>query len=63
MSATFVFDSVDKDLVSVNTSGLFDQDQFNNLLNNSREFAKDKIFPLYTNLINQKYIKKSQDGK
>lgn len=55
MSATFVFDSVDKDLISVNTNGVFDQDNFNNLLNNARQYAMDKIFPLYIKLINERY--------
>ncbi|CAF0740349.1 unnamed protein product [Brachionus calyciflorus] len=57
MSGTFVFDSVDKDLISVNTSGVFDQDQFNFILNNARQYAIDKIFPLFNKLINQQYNK------
>ncbi|RNA37638.1 Cleavage and polyadenylation specificity factor subunit 5 [Brachionus plicatilis] len=39
VSATFVFDSIEKDVISVNINGVFDQDDFNNLQNNAKQYA------------------------
>ena len=57
MSITFIFDSVDQEIISVFTSGAFEKDQLNYLLDNARQYANDKIFPLYNELISKKYFK------
>ena len=41
----------------MNTSGLLDQDNLNNLLDNARQYAKDRIFPLINQIISEKYNK------
>jgi len=57
MSITFLFDSVDKEIISVLTSGIFEKDQLNYLLDSAREYANEKIFPLYNELVSKKYFK------
>jgi exosome complex component RRP46 len=54
---TFVFDSINRDIISVNTNGPFDQDQFNYLLDNARQYAADKIFSFQNQLITKEYLK------
>ena len=56
-TCTFLFDSINKDIITVNLNGSLSQDQFNYLLNNAKQYAIDKIFPIYTDLINKKYSK------
>lgn len=55
VTATFVFESINKELIFMNTNGRMNQDTFNNLLNNARQYAIDKIFPLLFSLIENKY--------
>ncbi len=57
MIATFAFDSIDKDVIFININGQLDQDNLNNLLNNARQFAIDKIFPVINKLVGEKYNK------
>ena len=57
MSTTFLFDSVDKEIISVLTSGVFEKEQLNYLLDNARQYAVEKIFPLYNELVSKKYFK------
>ena len=57
MSMTFLFDSVDKEIISVLTNGIFEKDQLNYLLDNARQYANEKIFPLYNELVSKKYFK------
>jgi hypothetical protein len=57
VSATFAFDSIDKDVIFMNTNGQLNQDQLNNLLNHTKQYAIDKIFPLITKLTTEKYTK------
>ena len=56
-SMTFLFDSVDKEIISVLTNGIFEKDQLNYLLDSAREYANEKIFPLYNELVSKKYFK------
>ncbi len=55
--ATFAFDSIDKDVIFMNTNGLLNQEHLNTLLDHARKYAIEKIFPLITKLTSEKYTK------
>jgi hypothetical protein len=53
---TFVFDSVNQDLIFIDTTGLYTQKQFNYLYDNSKSYSKN-IFNSYRKIIMNKYSK------
>lgn len=54
LTATFVFDSAENDLIYVNTTGLFEPDQFDFLLKQARDYAVNKVFTYFNQVISNK---------
>jgi hypothetical protein len=52
---TFVFDSIDHDVMFVNTSGVFDQTAFDALLNSAQGYARANLFLFFNEQIKQKH--------
>ncbi len=55
LAVTFVLDSVDNDVVFVNTSGLFDLDSFNCLLKAAQDYANTHLFSFFSQQVKAKY--------
>ena len=57
LTITFVFDSVNQDLLLINNqNGKFNRDLFNYLLVNSRRYATRNLFPFFQEKLSKKYI-------
>ena len=57
LTITFVFDSVNQDLLLVsNQNGKFNRELFNYLLVNCRRYATRNLFPLFREKLSKKYI-------
>lgn len=57
LTITFVFDSVNQDLLLINNqNGRFNRDLFNYLLVNSRRYATRNLFPFFQEKLSKKYI-------
>ncbi len=54
LTATFVFDSVENDLIFVNTSGQYELEQFDFLLKKARDYAVNNVFTFYNKTIANK---------
>ena len=52
---TFVFDSIDNDVMFVNTSGIFDQENFDLMLKGAQKYANEKLFVFFNKQIKKKY--------
>ena len=55
VTATFLFDSISNESVSVTCSGPSDLATFQRLMAAAKQYAAEKIFPLYTQLVAAKY--------
>jgi hypothetical protein len=55
--ATLAFDSIDKDVIFMNTNGHVSQESLSNMIIDARQYAINKIFPLITKLTTEKYTK------
>ena len=54
LTATFVFDSVENDLIFVNTTGQFEPEQFDLLLKKARDYAVHKVFSYFNQTVANK---------
>ena len=54
---TFVFDSIENDLMFVNTNGLFDKLKFGLLMESAKAYANQKLFTFFNQQISNKYEK------
>lgn len=52
---TFVFDSIDNDVMFVNTSGVFSQENFDLMLKSAQNYANEKLFVFFNKQITEKY--------
>ena len=52
---TFVFDSIENDLMFVNTNGLFDKNEFGLLMESAKAYANQKLFTFFNQQLSKKY--------
>ena len=53
---TFAFDSVNQDLIFIDTSGIYSHKIFNYLLDNAKAYSKN-LFNFYRKVVTNKYAK------
>ena len=52
---TFVFDSIDTDVMYVTTSGMFDKVKFDLLLKSAQQYANENLFRFFAKKVEEKY--------
>ena len=50
VTMTFVFDSLDNDLISIDSNGTLDKLQYSQMVSGAKRFAEDKLLPYFKQL-------------